>query len=106
MGTYTRIPVDLSICLPQLTGPEANLGQQKIMGNPYLFICRPVSMSTCLPGLTGPEVFIGEQGIMGIPFLTGSEVNIGEQMIIFTFAPVNPGRQVDRSTGEQNTEYP
>ena len=38
---------------------------------------------------------------MGIPYLTESEVNIGEQGIIFASGPVNPGRQVDRLTGEQ-----
>ena len=37
---------------------------------------------------------------MGIPYLTGSQVNIGEQGIAFAYGPVNPGRQVDRSTGE------
>ena len=80
----------------KLTGSEANLGEQEIIGNPYLFICRPVNMSTCLQGLTGSEVFIGEQDIMGIPYLTESEVNIGEQGIIFASGPVN---LVDRSTG-------
>ena len=63
-------PVDLSTCLPGLTGPKVNILYQGIMDNPYLFTCRPVELSTCLPGLTGPEVNILYQGIMGIPYLT------------------------------------
>ena len=35
-------PVDLSTCLPGLTGPDVNILHQGIMGNPYLFICQPV----------------------------------------------------------------
>ena len=42
---------------------------------------------------------------MGIPYLTGSEVNIGEQGIKFASGPVNPGRQVDRLTGWQVNKY-
>ena len=39
-------PVDLSTCLPGLTGPAVNIGVHGIMGIPYLFICRPGNLST------------------------------------------------------------
>ena len=42
----TFSPVDLSPCLPGLTGPAVNIGVHGIMGIPYLFICRPVNLST------------------------------------------------------------
>ena len=86
--------VYLSTCLPGLTGAEVNIGEQWLIGIPYLSTLRPVNLSTrvdrprgkyrrardygysvlvhlstCLPGLTGPEENIGEQGIMGILYL-------------------------------------
>ena len=63
---FTCRPVNLSTCLPALTGSKLFIGEQGIMGIPYL---------------TGSEVNIGEQGII---FASGP-VNPGRQ-----------GRQVDR----------
>ena len=36
----------LSTCLPELTGPKVNMGEQGIMGIPCLSTCRPVNLST------------------------------------------------------------
>ena len=79
----TCSPVDLSSCLPGLTGPDVYILYQGNMDIPYLFTCRPVNLSTrvdrfrgkyrsssaygysvlfhlstCLPGLTGQDVNI------------------------------------------------
>ena len=52
-GEYRRardngysIFVHLSTFLPGLTGPEVNIGEQGILGIPYLSTCRPVNLST------------------------------------------------------------
>ena len=47
--------VDLSTCLPGLTGQEVNIGVQVI----WVFrTCPTLDLSTCLPGLEGREVNI------------------------------------------------
>ena len=70
---HTCPPVDLSTCLPGLTGPEVNIGVQGIMGIPYLFTCRPVNLSSCPSRLTGPEIKRGVKGIM-VDRSTGGQV--------------------------------
>ena len=42
---FTCSPVDLSTCLPGLTGPAVNIGVHGIMGIQYLVTCRPVTLS-------------------------------------------------------------
>ena len=75
----TCSPVDLSNCLPGLTGQEVNIGVQGNMDISYL--------PTCLPGLTGPDVSKLYQGIMVNPYL-------------FTCRPVNLSTRVNRSRGK------
>ena len=67
-----------STCLPELIGPDVFIGEQGIMGIPYLSTCRPVKR------LTGLEVNIGVLNIIGIPYS-------------FTCRPVNLSLRVDRS---------
>ena len=62
-------PVNLSTCLPGLTGQEVNILYHGFVGNAYLFTCRSVNLSTCLPGLTGREVYMLYQGIIIRPYL-------------------------------------
>ena len=45
--------VDMSTCLPGLTGPGVNIGVLDIIGIPFLFTCRPVNLLTYPSGLTG-----------------------------------------------------
>ena len=37
--------VHLPTCPPVLKGPEVNIGEQGIMGIPYMLTCRPVNLS-------------------------------------------------------------
>ena len=79
--------VDLSACLPELTGQEVIILYQVIMSNAFLFTCRPFNLSTCLLGLTGQKVNILYQGFMGNAFL-------------LTCRSVNLSTRVDRSVGQ------
>ena len=48
MGIYysfTCRPVNLSTCLPRLTGPEVSIGEQGIIGIPCLSTCRAGNLS-------------------------------------------------------------
>ena len=106
--------IDLSTCLPGLTGQKVNILYQGIMGIPYLFTCQPVNLST---RVYRKEVNIGVQSIMGISHLSTcrpvnlstrvdrSRGNIGVQGIkgnpyLFTCRPANLSTRVDRSRGK------
>ena len=80
---FTCRPVNLSTCLPRLTRPEANIGEQGIMGNSYLFTCLPVNLFTRVDRTRDKY----RTRDLGFPYL-------------FTCRPVNLSTRVDRSRGK------
>ena len=86
------------------------------MGIPYLFTCRPVNPRRQVDRSTGGQERLTHNALYSyiylstcqpcrqVDMLTGRQVNkygipIMPCTPIFTPGPVNPGRQVDRSTG-------
>ena len=71
--------VNLSTCLPGLTGPEVDKGVHGIMGIPYLLTCRPVNLSTRVDRFRSKyrsSSAYGYSVFFHLPGLTGQNVNI------------------------------
>ena len=104
----TCSPVDLTICLPGLTGPAVNIGVHGIMGIPYLFICRPVNLSSRVERSRGKYRNAGHYGYF-VLFSSG-RVNpefgqvlffvIMDILYFFTCRPVNLSPAFGRSRGQ------
>ena len=79
-------PVNMSTCLPGLTGTAVNIGVHGIMGILYLLTCRPVNLSTRVDRSSGKyrsawHYRFSELGHLStwLSRLKGQKVNIGMQ---------------------------
>ena len=91
---FTCQPVNLSTCLPGLTGPEANI----IPCSP-IFTSDPVKygipIMPCSPINTSEPVNPGRQ--VEVDRSTGEQVRVTRNALISTFLPINLSTRVDRS---------